>query len=281
MDVLELRDFYATPLGVTARRLIAHRLRQLPPPPEDARVLGLGFATPWLDRYRRRCREVFSFMPSRQGVLRWPAEGPAASALVDETALPLADGAVDLALVVHGLELTDHQPDMLAELWRVLAPQGRAVFVVPNRRGLWARMDTTPFGHGRPFSRRQIEKLLGEFMFGPLEIRPALFAPPVQKEVLLRSATAWERMGLTFWQGFSGLLIVEAVKQVYALRGERRKAPVFSALRPAPPAGAGMRALRPACVTGGGREEILASRPRRGYPMRSDAKIPRKGRTRP
>jgi SAM-dependent methyltransferase len=246
MDVADLRKFYTTPLGATARRLIAHHLRQLPRPPKDARVLGLGFAAPWLDRYRRGGREVFSFMPAHQGIIHWPQEGPSASALVDETALPLSDGSMDLALVIHGLELTQHRPAMLSELWRVLAPQGHAIFVVPNRRGMWARMDTTPFGHGRPFSRRQLEKRLAEAMFKPVRFQPALFVPPVQRAFLLRSATVWERLGLTFWQGFSGLVIIEAVKQVYAIRPQRDVSLAFPGLRPLALPGAASRGARAA-----------------------------------
>ena len=246
MDVVDLRKFYTTPLGDTARELIARHLRQLERPPRDARVLGLGFAAPWLDGYRRHGREVFSFMPAHQGIIHWPEKGPSASALVDETALPLGDGSIDYALVAHGLELTQHRPAMLSELWRVLAPQGHAVFIVPNRRGMWARMDTTPFGHGRPFSRRQLEKRLAEAMFKPVRYQPALFVPPVQKSFFLRSARAWEKLGGAFWQGFSGLVIIEAIKQVYAVRPKRQTAPVFPGLRPAALPGAAPGSARAA-----------------------------------
>ncbi len=233
MDVTELHRFYATRLGATARRLIAARLRALPEPPPDGRVLGMGFATPWLDRYRARSRDTFAFMPAHQGVIHWPRNGSAACALVDETALPLADGSIDMALVIHGLELTNHLPAMLGELWRVLAPQGRAVICVPNRRGVWARMDTTPFGHGRPFSRRQLEALLAEHHFLPSAFQPALFAPPVSRHVIMRSAPAWERVGMSLWPGFSGVLIIEAIKQVRAVSGERVRNGTFAPLKPA------------------------------------------------
>ena len=231
MDVLQLRHFYETPLGRTARRLIAARLRGLSMPPRDARVLGLGYATPWLDRYRRRVGEVFSFMPARQGVVHWPQGAPGACALADEAALPLADGTIDLALVAHGLELTDQLPGMLSEVWRVLAPQGRMVAIVPNRRGLWARMETTPFGHGRPFSRRQLEALLEEAHFRPLTLLPALFVPPARN--ILRSAPVWERLGSALWQGFSGVMIIEAAKQVRARPRGARRPLAFPALKPA------------------------------------------------
>ena len=64
--------------------------------------------------------------------------------------------AVDRVLLVHALEMAHDPGALLREVWRVLAAGGRLLAVVPNRRGLWARMDTTPFGHGRPYSRTQI-----------------------------------------------------------------------------------------------------------------------------
>ena len=131
-----------------------------PVPREGARVLGIGYAIPYLEPWRAEAERVFAFMPARQGVVHWPQSGLNDSALVEEADLPLPDASIDLALVVHGLELTDQLPDLLRELWRVLAPQGRALFVVPNRRGMWARFDSTPFGHGRPFSRGQFTDLL-------------------------------------------------------------------------------------------------------------------------
>jgi SAM-dependent methyltransferase len=244
MDVLQLRDFYATPLGHAARHLIAHRLRQCARPPADARVMGLGFAAPWLDAYRRRCRDVFSFMPARQGIIHWPARGHSASALVDETALPLTDSAIDMALVVHGLELAENLNAMLAEVWRVLAPQGHLVVVVPNRRGMWARRDTTPFGHGRPFSRGQLERLLTEAGFELVNVMPALFMPPVQRRLFLHSAMMWERAGLALWQGFSGLIVAEAVKRVHALRGRRARRFAIPDLAPLPSPSPALNGLR-------------------------------------
>jgi hypothetical protein len=63
---------------------------------------------------------------------------------------------------------SDDSVALLREVWRVLAPNGRLLAVVPNRRGLWARIDTTPFGHGRPFSRGQVTHLSAS----PLSLMP-------------------------------------------------------------------------------------------------------------
>ncbi len=234
MDVIELRQFYASPLGRQVRRVISRHLNALPRPPADACVLGLGFATPWLDAYRQHVRATLAFMPAHQGAMIWPHEQPPATALVDETALPLPDSSIDLALVVHALELTPVREKLMGELWRVVAPSGHVVFIVPNRSGLWARAERVPFGHGRPFSRRQLEQLLKDSMFTPTTISPLLFMPPWRGRFLGGSAGTWEQVGKWLFPGFSGLLMAQAIKQVYARRGERQRVPLIPALHPAP-----------------------------------------------
>jgi SAM-dependent methyltransferase len=161
-------------------------------------------------------------MPARQGVARWPHDGPGLAALVDDTDLPLADASIDLALVAHGLELTEPHA-MLRELWRVMAPQGRVIFIVPNRRGMWARFDSTPFGHGRPYSRQQLNRMLTDQLFSPVQWGNALFVPPFDWTFLVRSAPAWERVGLRLSPAFAGVLMVEAIKEVYAMSGAKRQ----------------------------------------------------------
>jgi len=92
--------------------------------------------------YDEPCAQhLLAFMLARQGVIQWPEEGLVKSALVDEFELPLLESSVDVAVVVHGLEHSDAPDEQLKEVWRVLAPQGRLVLVVPNRRGMWARFE--------------------------------------------------------------------------------------------------------------------------------------------
>jgi len=98
----------------------------------------------------------------------------------------------------------------------VLAPEGRMILIVPNRRGVWARLDNTPFGQGRPYSRRQLEQLLLAAMFSPRDWGGALYFPPLGRRMLLRSSTAWERVGAGVSPAFCGVLIVEASKELVA-----------------------------------------------------------------
>jgi SAM-dependent methyltransferase len=215
MDVVDLRNFYAHPLGTVARRFIGRGVRRLWAGSTGLRVLGIGYATPYLGLFREEAERCIAFMPAAQGVVKWPSERPTLAALVDESELPLPDAAVDRILLVHALESSRDVAALLREVWRVLAAGGRILAVVPNRRGLWARMDTTPFGHGRPYSRSQITHLLRETWFTPTAWGEALYVPPIDRRWFLQSAAAWERSGATVSAPFAGVHLVEATKQVY------------------------------------------------------------------
>ena len=177
IDVIDLRDFYSQRLGIVARRLINRGIHARWPNAEGQRVLGLGYPTPYLGLFREDSERCIAFMPAAQGVLKWPTARPALATLVDEFSLPLSDAAVDRILMVHSLEMSDDPEGLLREMWRVLAPSGRLIAVIPNRRGVWTRTDTTPFGHGRPYSRSQITQLLRQTWFTPTSWGEALFMP--------------------------------------------------------------------------------------------------------
>lgn len=253
-DIVDLRDFYDSGLGQMARRLLSRRLRQLWPDTRGMRVLGLGFATPFLRPFVDGSERVMAVMPPAQGVLRWPADGPNRVMLADETELPLPDRSVDRLIIVHGLEHTEHMRAMMRECWRVLADGGRMAIVTPNRRGIWARMERTPFGTGRPYSEGQVTRLLRDNMFTPLEVTAALYMPPVRWRMALAWAKGVEDLASRWrWtNAVAGVLVVEAAKQIYAaphdkVPARRRAYSVISG--PFRPAATG-RPVRPAMREG-------------------------------
>ena len=225
LDALDLKEFYGTALGSVVRRLLGRHLRKCWKDVRNARVFGLGYATPYLGQFRHEAEPLGALMPGELGAVPWPTQGPRSSVLVDATDLPLIDECADLLLLVHMLEWSEKSRALLRELWRVLSPNGRLLIVVPNRRGLWARIDTTSFGYGHPYSRGQLERLLGDCFYAPTGWWPGLFMPPVHRQLVLNTAIAWERVGHYTWPGFSGVLIVEAQKRIYAPIGKAAKAP--------------------------------------------------------
>jgi SAM-dependent methyltransferase len=222
MDILGLREFYGSRLGVATRRALSARLSPSLSGLKGAKIMGVGYAVPYLADCISGGETRLAFMLARQGVIRWPEDGAVQSALVDEYELPLLESVIDAALAVHALEFTDAPGEMLAEIWRVLAPQGKLVLVVPNRRGLWARFDSSPFGHGQPFSRPQLSALLRDSQFSVTSWYNALYFPPTSKGMVLSSASAFERFGPRLMPAVSGVLVIEAIKQVYATAAARR-----------------------------------------------------------
>ena len=220
-DVVDLNAFYGGRLGQVARRMIRRRLRALWPDVRGLSLLGLGYATPYLGVFRAEAARTLAVMPASQGVMAWPRDESRLVALADEAELPFADGTIDRVLLVHAIECSEQLRPMLREVWRVLDPGGRLLVVAPNRRGIWARLERTPFGHGHPFSPPQLSRLLRESMFSPLRSAAALFVPPHGSRVFLRSAGAWERVGARCWAPFAGVVLTEAAKQVYAVNPER------------------------------------------------------------
>ncbi|MPZ09858.1 MAG: methyltransferase domain-containing protein [Kiloniellaceae bacterium] len=215
-DVVDLREFYETRRGQVARHMVRRAVRSVWPDVTGQRLLGLGFAAPYLRQFMGESERVLAFMPASQGVMHWPTEGPGLASLVEETDLPLPDYAVDRVLLVHGLENADSLRGLLREIWRVLTGDGRLLVVVPNRRGIWARSDRTPLGWGHPYSAAQLSRVLRDNMFTPTRTERALYVPPIDNYTFLRSAPAWERMGVRFFPTFSGVVMIESGKQLYA-----------------------------------------------------------------
>jgi SAM-dependent methyltransferase len=215
-DVTDLRDFYQTPLGVVARRLLAQKIRNRWPRLTGASVIGFGFATPFLGSFRGEAARIGALMPSGQGALVWPTAERTMSVLVEEDHLPLPDNSIDRLLCVHGLEVAERPTILLREFWRVLAPSGRLLIVAPNRTGVWARTDLTPFGQGRPYSRGQLDTLLRDAMFTPLDWDSALYLPPINRTVVVRAANTLERIGGQLSGRVAGVILVEATKEVSA-----------------------------------------------------------------
>ncbi len=225
VDVVDLKSFYTSPLGQMARQMVLRALRSRWEALNGLALMGLGYAVPYLDVLREGTERTLAFMPARQGVVSWPRGQLSLTSLVEPSDLPLREAVMDRILVVHALETSDDPSALMAELWRVLAPGGHVMLVVPNRRGPWARADSTPFGHGQPFSRGQLRDLLRQALFTPTHWAEALFVPPLGRGYLLRWAPAWERFGTALSLPFAGVHIVEATKQVYrpAMSGKAQR----------------------------------------------------------
>lgn len=233
-DVIELRKFYySRALGRVVQRVLRDRMGQIWQPQQCAgmTVVGYGFAAPLLRPYLAPARRTTSLMPGPQGVMAWPAGLPNRSVLCEETAWPLDTGSVDRLLLLHALETADHPHALLSEAWRVLGPGGRMLVMVPNRAGLWARSEATPFGLGRSYSAGQLDAQARGAGFVTERAGAALYIPPSDRRFWLKSAHMWERAGMRISQVLvAGVVITEFTKQVHAPIGRLHRVSVPSPL---------------------------------------------------
>jgi SAM-dependent methyltransferase len=222
--VLEFREFYATPLGRATRQMVSRKVAEAWGDARGLDVLALGYATPFLDGLGTDARRAIALMPASQGVESWPAGEANRACLGHEAALPLPNALFDRVLAVHALEESDSPVALLEEICRVMAPSGRLIIAVTARHGLWADAETSPFGHGRSFSRRQLERLVREAELSPVNWTRALYAPP------LNWASGWaegfEQAGAWLWPSFAGVILLEAIKETFAVRPKGRPARV-------------------------------------------------------
>ena len=215
-DVIDLKAFYKSNLGQLARRLIRKKIRTVWPDVKGMSIMGLGYAVPYLRPFLGEADCLFAVMPAQQGATAWPEEYSNLTVLSDDAELPLQSSSIDRIVMVHSVECSEQLRAMLEESWRVLTGSGRLLIIVPNRRGLWSRFERTPFGHGQPYSRSQLSRLLRNNMFTIDQVSRALFVPPYPWRIIMRSGYTLEDIGARWLRHLGGVLIVEATKQIYA-----------------------------------------------------------------
>lgn len=247
LDVADLRTFYDLPIGRLLRGLLGGHIRDLWPDLKNQSLVGVGYAGPFMRPYLGKAERCIAAMPAQQGAVPWPSEADTASTLIEDGRLPFSDAAFDRAMVVHALDHCADPSELLREIWRILAPGGRMLAIVPNRRGLWSQSEISPFGYGRPYSRGQLKALLRGSQFELVNDTEALFMPPTKARFVLRSATSWEGVGKRLWPAFGGLLIMEVEKKVFRtlpVNGKRNPLQVLKPVFVPDSAPAGLKPVR-------------------------------------
>jgi SAM-dependent methyltransferase len=201
-DIVDLRDFYQSPLGLTARRLLRAQVTDIWPHIAGERILLLGYGVPLLRPLLLQAGALYAFMPAPQGVSYWPREGPNVSALVEIDNLPLPDNSIDRVIALHAIEGLAEPGLLLREVWRVMKSGGRFLTI----------------GSGQPYSAAQIKNALHNQGFLVERARQALYALPTASRLGLRLADRFETVAGALFPGFGGVLVLEASKQLYAPR---------------------------------------------------------------
>lgn len=215
VDVVDLREFYATPLGQSAAQSLNKALAKQVQFSKDLNIIGMGYPVPIFDELIQDNEDAIILMPARQGALQWPSGKASKVALVDEDELPIETASVQCVVVLHLLENVSDPSEILDEIWRILVPEGKLVLVATNRRGLWTRFEHTPYGNGRPFSKGQLSTLLRKARLTPSRWGDCLNFPPARYKRLSRFFPLIDKIGHRLWPVFCGAFIVTATKRLY------------------------------------------------------------------
>ena len=152
----------------------------------------------------------------------------------DFDALPFATRSLDLIVLPHALELARDPHRALAEVDRVLRPEGRLVIVGFNPASLWglrqraARLrrwlrpgDTRPLflpGGGELIGWRRLRDWLRLLSFEIEASRFGGYGWPVNHDGWLKRSGWMDRAGDRWWPVFGALYFLVAVKRVRGMR---------------------------------------------------------------
>lgn len=225
----DLKEFYRDFKGRVIRSVIRDKILELWPDGEitNKNIVGYGYSVPYLPPFMMQedNNRVSAMMPSQMGVHQWPENGLNVCAIHNEGTLPLETNSIDMMIMVHALEFLESPQETFEEIWRVLKSTGRLIVIVPNRMGFWARADWSPFGQGQPYSASQVEKLLKDSLFVHEKTCNALFIPAFQKNIIIRTAQLFEKIGRVLYPALGGVHVIEASKQIYATRQKGKGVP--------------------------------------------------------
>lgn len=218
-DIVNLRQFYSSPLGRMVKRRLRRLLHSSLPHESGLRLAGVGYTTdllPLPEEPASRDSLIVALMPSAQGAIYWPVDGENYSVLGDEMRPPFMPSSLNMVVMLHAFEYVNAPDELLRVWWHLLVPGGLLLLLVPNRRGLWARFGGTPFASGTPCMPGEIKYLLNSAGFTVRDIRSTLFCPPSSHPLWLHLFAVLEWLGSAFLPLVGGVLLVKAEKQIYA-----------------------------------------------------------------
>lgn len=96
-------------------------------------VVAYGFGSPYLDKIDNS--NLYFAIPDSYPLYRWPKIRPFKTVAIDSEAQPFKSASFDVALVFHVFEFLGDQEKFLAEIRRVLKPNGILVIVLFNKYG--------------------------------------------------------------------------------------------------------------------------------------------------
>ncbi|MEM8616380.1 MAG: methyltransferase domain-containing protein, partial [Pseudomonadota bacterium] len=185
-----LNAFYASRLGRAAARQVNQRLMDLWGPCSGQTILGVGYTQTVLPLWETQAARCVGAIPEGIGASRLDGARGQVMCLTPEHRLPFHDQQFTRIVLLHALEEADQPRSLLREAWRVLAPEGRIVVAVANRKSFWSVTEAQAFGHGRPWTRRQLIAFLNDSLFQVTASTTAVHMPPINWRLITAAANA-------------------------------------------------------------------------------------------
>lgn len=149
----------------------------------------------------------------------------------DFDALPFPSQSLDLVVMPHALELSSDPHLTLAEVERVLVPEGRLLILGFNPHSLWgwggrwqqvfkpsnAGLSSTPPMEGA-LAYRRVRDWLRLLSFEVEDARFGCWRPAVASSQWLDRLRWWDKVAERWWPVLGGVYFITAVKRVRGMR---------------------------------------------------------------
>jgi SAM-dependent methyltransferase len=139
------------------------------------------------------------------------------------TELPFDSDSMDLVVIPHVLEFSEHPHQVLREVARVLRPEGNLIISGFNPRSLWGihralgRREGYPW-QGQFIALPRIKDWLALLGFEVAGGRFAAYAPPFHTAKWLERFAFMETAGNRWWAVSGGVYFLHAIKRVHGMR---------------------------------------------------------------
>lgn len=150
-----------------------------------------------------------------------------AEVIADPLFLPLESESQDLIILPHQLEFSPNPEQMLHEVERILAPEGKLFISGFNPLSLWGgyqkwmRFKTKAFAYpwnGNYVDIPQLKEWLNTLHLEPRGGKYGCYLPPFKKENIPDRYSWVESMGDRWWPTMGAVYMVCAVKKVAGMR---------------------------------------------------------------
>jgi len=133
--------------------------------------------------------------------------------------LPIATGSLDLVIMPHVLEFSDHPHAILREVERVLMPEGSVIISGFNPHSLWGIQRAFKRGRGYPWcghfiALSRIKDWLSLLGFDVAAVRFSAYTPPFGQWLERLSESESEH----WWAVSGGVYFLHAIKRVPGMR---------------------------------------------------------------